>query len=122
MLIFAFFFPMQISLRQIGTILDFVEIQRFVVNTLRIGQNFISMYVIVKESYYKKTFGGSFNPLGWARVKQKRHNPLCDPWYSQRNKNNMISFAIAHGKSFIRNENETSVEHKTKTTSEVSYM
>ena len=48
-------------------------------------------------------------------VKHERNDPMCDPWDSQDNEKNAVSISIAFCLDFfIRNENITSKECKTK--------
>ena len=48
-------------------------------------------------------------------VKHKRNDPKCDPWDSQGDEKNAVSISIAfYLDFFIRNENITSKECKTK--------
>ena len=48
-------------------------------------------------------------------MKNKRNDPMCDPWDSQGDKKNEISISIAFCRDFfIRNENITSEKCKTK--------
>ena len=48
-------------------------------------------------------------------VKHERIDPMCDTWHSQGNEKNAISISIASCLDFfIRNENITSEECKTK--------
>ena len=48
-------------------------------------------------------------------MKHKRNDPMCDPWDSQGDEKNAVSFSIAFCLDvLIRNENITSEECKTK--------
>ena len=59
----------------IGTMFSFEEIHRFVINSLTISQNFISISFFVQKLLQKTFGGGSLNPPSW-RV---RVNFKCRP-------------------------------------------